>query len=233
MAAMVTEFNEGQGLSAPSSESQLQEMTAVVSRRLPSFLRIAFRRLGNMEDAEDAVQDALLSAYLHLDQFRGNAQMTTWLTSIVINSARLKVRRRSRRLHLSLDSREPTDNSPSLSEMLPDCRPDPETQYRQREFNERLHQWCGALPPALRTSLQLREMDGLSVSETAQALGITTSAVKNRASRARAQLRKFAACRPEAREHFARRPRKAALPAPLCMGPIRWSGHNKETEPAE
>src|SRR5580698_397093 len=66
-----------------------QELDSVVSRYLPMFYRRAFRFLGNATDAEDAVQDALLSAYKHLGQFRGQAQLSTWLTTIVTNAARM------------------------------------------------------------------------------------------------------------------------------------------------
>src|ERR1700733_16089980 len=64
-----------------------RETQDVFSRCRPSFYRTAYRQLNNAADAEDAVQDALLSAYKHLDQFKGQAQMSTWLTMIVMNCA--------------------------------------------------------------------------------------------------------------------------------------------------
>src|ERR1700719_4780445 len=73
----------------------------VVARNLPMFNKRALRYLGNVPDAEDAVQDALLSAYKHLAQFRGQAQISTWLTAIVTNAALMKLRRRDS--YLSLD----------------------------------------------------------------------------------------------------------------------------------
>src|SRR2546425_9556064 len=79
-----------QRLDAPNGESAAREMEDVLSRRLPSFYRSAYRFLGNPADAEDAVQEALLSAYKHLDQFRGQSQMSTWLTAIVSNCARMQ-----------------------------------------------------------------------------------------------------------------------------------------------
>jgi hypothetical protein len=69
-----------------SQEKEIQELTDVFIERLPSFYAQAMRRLGNEADTEDAVQDAFLSAYTHVNQFRGQAQMSTWLTAIVINS---------------------------------------------------------------------------------------------------------------------------------------------------
>src|ERR1700739_1124966 len=83
-------------------EKEIQELTDVFIRCLPSFYAQAFRRLGNAADAEDAVQDAYLSAYTHVNQFRRQAQMSTWLTAIVINSALMKLRRRPRKLHIPL-----------------------------------------------------------------------------------------------------------------------------------
>jgi len=84
-------------------ENAICEMQDVLSRYLPRFHSTAYRQLGNAADAEDAVQDALLAGYKHLDQFKGQAQMSTWLTSIVVNCARMQLRRRPRRPHVSLD----------------------------------------------------------------------------------------------------------------------------------
>src|SRR3979490_3593375 len=95
-----------------------RDMHDVVTRCLRSFYRNAYRHLGNAADAEDAVQDALLSAYKHLDQFRGQSQMSTWLTTIVINCARMHLRKRPRQTHLSLDERIGGGESYFISERL-------------------------------------------------------------------------------------------------------------------
>ncbi len=76
-------------------QGKAQKLADLITSHSPRFRRIALAHLGNPADAEDAVQDALLSALTHLDQFRGQAKMSTWLTTIVINSARMKLRRRS------------------------------------------------------------------------------------------------------------------------------------------
>ncbi len=78
-------------------------MQEVLTQSMPLFYRRAYRYLGNAADAEDAVQDALLSACRHLDQFKGQSKMSTWLTTIVINSALTQLRRRPRQIHTSLD----------------------------------------------------------------------------------------------------------------------------------
>jgi RNA polymerase sigma-70 factor (ECF subfamily) len=78
-------------------DERAQEPDNAASRNLPMFYKRAFRFLGNGPDAEDAVQDALLSAGKHLGHFRGQAQLSTWLTAIVTNAARMQLRRRRSR----------------------------------------------------------------------------------------------------------------------------------------
>jgi RNA polymerase sigma-70 factor (ECF subfamily) len=85
-------------------EKETRDMQDVLSRYPPSFYRAAYRYLGNAADAEDAVQDALLSAWRNLGQFKGQAKMSTWLTTIVMNSALTQLRRRPHQIHTSLDS---------------------------------------------------------------------------------------------------------------------------------
>src|SRR5271168_5310882 len=82
-----------------------------ISRYSPTLFRVALRRLRNVEDAEDAVQDALLSAYKHIGQFEGRSQLSTWLTTIVSNVALMKLRRYSRYEMLSLDQEHENDGT--------------------------------------------------------------------------------------------------------------------------
>src|ERR1700729_3815539 len=106
-------------------QGAILEMKDVLSLRLPSFYRCAFRLLGNTADAEDAVQEALLAAYRHIDQFRGQAQLTTWLTAIVRNCALMQLRKRTRQIHLSLDEQIGEEKQCSVWESLADTRPSP------------------------------------------------------------------------------------------------------------
>ena len=106
MATTVTEINNARSVAFSAYQEELQELNSIFDRRLASFKRIALRVLGNAADAEDAVQDAFLSAYKHLDQFKGQAQMSTWLTTIVVNKARMKVRQRSRQLPIAVDAED-------------------------------------------------------------------------------------------------------------------------------
>lgn len=174
---------------------QAQELTNIIASRLSYFHRIALHRLGNVADAEDAVQDAFLSAYTHLDQFKGQASMSTWLNKIVINSARMKVRGRPRQLHIPLDAQQGILHNRPLVETLSDARPGPEETCRRREFRERLAQLSTRLSPSMRRTFQLHAVEGLSIRETARLLGITDGAAKARVSRARGRLRRLASGR--------------------------------------
>ena len=118
----------GEGVALDSAKPSPAEMLSVLSHCLPSLYRYAYRFLGNKADAEDAVQDALLAAYKHLNQFRGDAQLSTWLTTIVINCARMHLRKRSRYIHVSLDSRIGDEQEYPLSDTLVDHRPNPEDE---------------------------------------------------------------------------------------------------------
>jgi RNA polymerase sigma-70 factor (ECF subfamily) len=174
-----------------SHDQEIQELTNIFTGRLPSLTRIAARLVGNAADAEDAVQDAFVSAYTHVDQFRGQAQISTWLTTIVINAARMKVRRRPRQTHIPLDQQDREHDHAPLSEMLPDRRPSPEELCRSWELAERLAQASTELSPTLRGTFQLSEVDGLSTRETAQVLGIPHGTVKARVARARRKLKQL------------------------------------------
>jgi RNA polymerase sigma-70 factor (ECF subfamily) len=166
-----------------------QELDGVVSRYLPMFYKRAFRFLGNMPDAEDAVQDALLSAYKHLGQFRGQAQLSTWLTTIVTNAARMKLRRRDS--YLSLDQEQGEDGL-TFSERLPDSKPSPEQVCSAAEARDQLVEGVRQLSPKLRRTFQLRDIDGLTTKEAALVLGIPHGTVKAQLARARAKLARIA-----------------------------------------
>ena len=162
-----------------------------VSRHLPMLYRRAYRFVDNPHDAEDAVQDALLSAYKHLDQFKGGAKITTWLTSIVTNSALTQLRKKSRHPHTSLDESVADEQDYRVSDTLADERPSPESEYIEAELHGNLMRSVTDLPPALRRVVQLRDMDGLTTNEIARILGVPGGTVKTRVSRARSKLRRM------------------------------------------
>jgi RNA polymerase sigma-70 factor (ECF subfamily) len=166
-----------------------QEMDAVLSSCLPSLHRRAFRHLGNAADAEDAVQDALLCAFKNLAQFRGEAQMSTWLTAIVTNAALTQLRRQARGTYVPLDEQSRYQEGYALSERLRDRGPSPEEELRRAEHVAHLMHLVQQLPSTLRKAFELRDLDGLSIREMTEILRLPEGTVKARISRARAKLR--------------------------------------------
>ena len=181
-------------------QGRSQELLTIVSSRLPSLYRSAYRLLGNAADAEDAVQDALLSAYKHLAQFRGQARISTWLTAIVINAARMKLRRRRGFSPLSLEHRQGEDGL-ALSERIPDSKPSPEEICFSSLAHKRLLEGANQLSPTLRRTFQLRDVEGLSTKETARRLGVPEGTVKAQVARARGKLAQIMAAKPR-RQHW-------------------------------
>jgi len=169
-------------------QRKVQALTDVVTRHSSRFYRIAVNRLSNAADAEDAVQDALLSALRHVQQFRGQAKMSTWVTTIVINSARMKLRKRLASVQLALDEMDGRQDV-MLENTVPDTGPGPEEAYRKREIAETLAHAISLLSPTLRTTFRLRDVLGLSIRETADLHGVPTGTVKARLARARTRLR--------------------------------------------
>jgi RNA polymerase sigma-70 factor, ECF subfamily len=178
----------GQCVALDSTKPSPAEMLSVLSHCLPSLYRYAYRLLGNKADAEDAVQDALLAAYKHLNQFRGDAQLSTWLTTIVMNCARMQLRKRSRYIHVSLDSRIGEERKYPVSDILVDDRPNPEDECHKAWATARLIESAARLSPTLRRTFHLRYVDHLSVCETARVLGVPIGTVKAQTARARAKV---------------------------------------------
>jgi RNA polymerase sigma-70 factor, ECF subfamily len=186
MQAMEGSTNGYRQVRCDWSGESARALDNVVLQNLPKFRKRAFRYLGNLPDAEDAVQDALLCAYKNLAQFRGHAQISTWLTRIVINAAKMQIRRR-RRIYLSLDQPQGQDGL-TFSEQLHDSKPNPEEICSTSEAHERLVKSVQRLTPTLRTAFKLRYIDGLTPEEAAHLLGVPEGTVKAQISRARAKV---------------------------------------------
>jgi RNA polymerase sigma-70 factor (ECF subfamily) len=176
-------------LDCGSRDKLEREMDDALLHYWPSFYRSALRHLGNPADAEDAVQDALLSAYKHLSQFRGQARLSTWMSAIVINSAWMQSPGRCRQPQVSLDEQNPEQESYVLCDRLPDGGPTPEEACRKAELAQHVHRLVQQLSPTLRRAFQLRELDGLTIRETAKVLGVAEGTVKAQSARARTKLR--------------------------------------------
>jgi RNA polymerase sigma-70 factor, ECF subfamily len=162
-------------------------LNQLFARHMPRLLRIALRMLRSQEDAEDAVQDALLRAHRNLSSFQNRCLFSTWVTRIVINSALMMRRRKRVRPEVSLEETLQAEQLHTRREVA-DSRPDPEQLCASAEVATLVEKAMGQLSPGLETAVRLREMDGLSTAESTALLGIQPSAFKSRISRARHQL---------------------------------------------
>ena len=160
----------------------------LVKRYDRNVFRIALHITQNREDAEDVVQDAFLKAYENLEQFQGQSKFYTWLVRIAVNEALMKLRRRRPERMVSLDQEVQTEED-SMPREVADWSPNPEQLYNQSELRDILGKTIQGLPPSFRTVFVLRDVEGLSTEETAQALELSVPAVKSRLLRARLQLR--------------------------------------------
>jgi RNA polymerase sigma-70 factor (ECF subfamily) len=145
------------------------------------------RVLGNPEDAEEALQEGLLSAYRNLGKFERRSQFSTWLTRIVINAALMRRRSKRARPAVSLDDR-PAEGELPLAERFADEGPNPEQLYAGTELGDHVNKELSEISPLLRTAFWLREIEGLSAQEAAQVLGVSRNTLKARLWRARQEL---------------------------------------------
>lgn len=159
----------------------------LVNRYEGKIFRLTRNITGNHEDAEDAMQDAFLKAYAHLQDFHGDSRFYTWLVRIAANEALMRLRKR-RPNQFSLD--EPVEGDTDLfPRELEDWGPTPEQKYAQTEMQNIVGEMIDGLGPEYRVVFLLRDFEELSTQETADALGISMSSVKSRLLRARLKLR--------------------------------------------
>ena len=147
-----------------------------------------YRILRHREDTEDVLQDTLLKAFNHLDQFQGSSRFSTWLTKIAINSAFMLLRKRRIRVETSYD-RVGDENSGWEVWDFPDPAPDPEHLYAKQQRHELLRGAVRRLPESFRHIVNHYHGQERSLRETAEALGISVPAAKSRLLRARITLR--------------------------------------------
>lgn len=141
----------------------------------------------NREDAEDALQDAFLRAYLALHSFEGRSSFYSWLTRIAINSALMVLRKRRNRLEISFDHPSDAEEESSVLQVK-DAAPSPEQICAHRQRCARLLRSIGKLQPRLRQVIELQMRQSCSIKEIALELDLTEAAVKSRLLRARARL---------------------------------------------
>lgn len=160
-------------------------------RHAGRMFRVAYRITRRRDDAEDAVQESFINAYLHLKKFDGRARFSTWLTRIAINAALMKVRKNRISREVSVeDLTETLELRPNHK--LADSSPNPEQTCAQGERETVLRDAIGKLRPRLRQTVELYLLQECSLHETAKTLGISVPAAKARLFHARAALRRTA-----------------------------------------
>ncbi|GAB3592542.1 RNA polymerase sigma factor SigM [Angustibacter peucedani] len=160
-------------LLAAHVEGDVDAFGELVRRHRDRLWAVAVRTLGDREEAADALQDALVSAYRRAGSYRGEAAVTTWLHRVVVNACLDRVRRRASRPTVALPEQEPADRH--------DDHASTEVAIDVRAALEQI-------PEHQRQALVLVDMHGLSVAEAAQVLGVAEGTVKSRCARGRAAL---------------------------------------------
>lgn len=166
---------------ARALEGDQEALGALVTRYAGSVRRVTRAILGNVADAEDAAQDALLLALVKLDQYDRRRPFGPWLMRIVTNAA--IDRRRRRRVRATGE----------LEESLRDAGPLPDTQVERRALGERLETALAELPEHYRTALVLFDVEGYSHAEIAEMLGVAPGTVRSAVFHARRRLRRLLA----------------------------------------
>jgi RNA polymerase sigma factor (sigma-70 family) len=165
-----------------------QAYAELCRRHSQQLFRKVLRITGNIADAEDTLQEALLNAYVHIRGFEGRSAFSSWLTRIAINSALMLLRRKRSQPVYSFGS-DPEIDDFNLPEPVETSR-SPEESCIQNALENELAQAIRYLPPNLRVVMQIRYREDAPVAEIAKMLRISESAVKSRLFRARSQIRK-------------------------------------------
>ena len=170
-----------------STRGDIAAFEELVRRYDRKLLRIAQHVTHDWEDSQDAVQETFLKAYQKLNQFRGTSKFSTWLIRIALNESLMKLRKRRSAQEVPFEYEDPNGETAPLD--VTDWSPNAEQIYSRTELQEILRKALEELAPILRVVFVLRDVEDLSIKETAAALDLHPNAVKARLLRARLQLR--------------------------------------------
>lgn len=168
-------------------QGKVEAFEELVRRYERKVYNIAYRLLGNEEDATEALQDTFLRAYRFIRRFKFKSSFYTWLYRIATNVSLTKLRRRKKPTTVSLD--EPVKNTDDLMFDIPDPHTTPEEAFAKKRLRERLQAAIEKLPADFRAVVVLRDLEGLSNEEVSKVLGLSVPAVKARLHRGRIALR--------------------------------------------
>jgi len=152
---------------------------------------LAFRYLGNYEEAEELTQEVFIRVFRFLKKFKGESSLKTWIYRITVNSAYNRydwLRRRKHKQQMSLDAQNSPEDKP-LKDKIKTTDRNPESEALSREVQREIQQCIERLPKRLRMAVILRDIEGLSYNEIAEALQINEGTVKSRIARGRAALK--------------------------------------------
>jgi RNA polymerase sigma-70 factor, ECF subfamily len=156
-------------------------------RHRKMIFRTVLKIIGNVDDAEDVLQDAWMSAFIHIRSFDGKSAFSTWMTRIAINSALGMLRKRRRQKEFSLDSPVDSDSYPLMQ--IIELSSNPEQRCIETERQRLLRQAIRRLPSKLRAAIEIRGSQGGSINELAMVAGVSVPAMKSRLMRAMLRLR--------------------------------------------
>jgi RNA polymerase sigma-70 factor (ECF subfamily) len=165
-----------------------EAFAAMVDAYSPLIYRLALRMLDDPLEAEDILQETFLNAFRSLERFEGRSSLSTWLYRIAVNQALMRLRKKTPTI-VSVDEPLQGEEGDEIPRQLMDWCCLPEEEFMTAEAQAQLDDAVSKLSPALRAVFVLRDLHGMSTSETADVLGISQSAVKTRLLRARLRLR--------------------------------------------
>jgi RNA polymerase sigma-70 factor (ECF subfamily) len=187
-SAAAAEFNYAELLAA-ARRGDSEAFERLCERATPKVFRTLVRITRSREDAEDALQDALMSAFVNLQRFDGRSSFSTWLTRIAINATLMIMRKRRTQRELPMeDTDESGDERPA--HQFADRGPNPEDRYVERERARILREALRKLRPRVRAAVEICQLQERSLKETAQMLGISVVAAKGRLFHAKMALRR-------------------------------------------
>ncbi len=188
MSSSPIEIDDEGAIVAQARLGNASAFNELLRRYERKIFRLALHITQNREDAEDVLQESFLKAYEHLDQFQGQSKFYTWVVRIAVNQALMKLRKRKSDRSVSLDETIDTGED-NIGREIAAWDENPEQKYSREELNGILVSAIDGLPPIYRAVFVLRDIDGLSTEEAAEALELSVPAVKSRLLRARLQLR--------------------------------------------
>jgi len=169
----------------------------------PRFLALAYSILRNREDAEDAVQEAFVSAHRNFPDFEGRSALATWFTRIVVNASLMQLRKRKSSRLVATPDAGLEDDTPWI-ERIHSAKPDPEELCAEAETLHLVDRLLHTASPTIRAAFKLKHYEDVSAEEGASHLGITANTFKSRVFRARRHLRargKFSQIAPIRKSH--------------------------------